>query len=42
MTEHQALSDSLLVVKPPPYPTGEQLAARHLARCGSALTPGEL
>ncbi|MFJ2736080.1 hypothetical protein [Streptomyces sp. NPDC087317] len=42
MTEHQALSNSLLVVKPPAYPTSEQLAARYLARCGSALTPGEL
>ncbi|QMV12083.1 hypothetical protein GJU35_44220 [Streptomyces lincolnensis] len=42
MTEHQALSDSLLVVEPPAYPTREQLAARHLARCGSPLTPGEL
>ncbi|TGZ12333.1 hypothetical protein DV517_74280 [Streptomyces sp. S816] len=42
MTEHRTLSDSLLVVQPPPYPTTEQLAARHLARCGQPLTPGEL
>ncbi|MBL3671436.1 hypothetical protein JL475_37210 [Streptomyces sp. M2CJ-2] len=42
MTEHRTLSDSLLVVQPPPYPTTEQLAARHLARCGRPLTPGEL
>ncbi|MFJ5787960.1 hypothetical protein [Streptomyces hydrogenans] len=42
MTEHKTLSDSLLVVQPPPYPTTEQLAARHLARCGRPLTPGEL
>lgn len=42
MTEHQALSDSLLVVEPPAYPTREQLAARYLARCGRPLTPGEL
>jgi hypothetical protein len=40
--EHARLRDSLLVVDPPPYPTNEQLAARHLARCGQALTPGEL
>ncbi|MFD5110281.1 PIN domain-containing protein [Streptomyces cinereoruber] len=42
MTEHKTLSDSLLVVQPPPYPTTEQLAARHLARCGRPLTPAEL
>ncbi|MET9905178.1 hypothetical protein [Streptomyces sp. NPDC006446] len=42
MTEHRALSNSLLVVKPPAYPTSEQLAARYLARCGQPLTPGEL
>lgn len=42
MTEHRTLSDSLLVVKPPAYPTNEQLAARYLARCGRPLTPGEL
>ncbi|WP_326623937.1 MULTISPECIES: PIN domain-containing protein [unclassified Streptomyces] len=42
MTEHQTLSDSLLVVEPPAYPTSEQLAARHLARCGRPLTPSEL
>lgn len=42
MTEHRALSDSLLVVDPPACPTREQLAARHLARCGRPLTPGEL
>lgn len=42
MTEHKTLSDSLLVVQSPPYPTTEQLAARHLARCGRPLTPGEL
>lgn len=42
MTEHQALSESLLVVEPPAYPTTEQLAARYLARCGRPLTPGEL
>ncbi|MFD3843013.1 hypothetical protein ACFWWC_43375 [Streptomyces sp. NPDC058642] len=42
MTEHRALSDSLLVVDPPAYPTREQLAARYLARCGRPLTPGEL
>lgn len=42
MTEHQTLSDSLLVVEPPPYPTTEQLATRYLARCGRPLTPGEL
>ncbi|MFE7076398.1 hypothetical protein ACFU96_40555 [Streptomyces sp. NPDC057620] len=42
MTEHRALSDSLLVVEPPAYPTREQLAARYLARCGRLLTPGEL
>ncbi|WP_326793864.1 hypothetical protein OHA79_51570 (plasmid) [Streptomyces sp. NBC_00841] len=42
MTEHQTLSDSLLVVEPPAYPTTEQLAARYLARCGRSLTPGEL
>lgn len=42
MTEHKALSDSLLVVEPPAYPTREQLAARYLARCGRSLTPGEL
>jgi hypothetical protein len=42
MTEHQTLSDSLLVVEPPAYPTTEQLAARYLARCGRPLTPGEL
>lgn len=41
-TEHQALSDSLLVVEPSAYPTSEQLAARYLARCGRPLTPGEL
>lgn len=40
--EHRAISDSLLVVQPPPYPTIEQLAARYLARCGRPLTPGEL
>ncbi|WP_405388202.1 hypothetical protein OG596_09705 [Streptomyces sp. NBC_01102] len=40
--EHQTLSDSLLVVQPPAYPTTEQLAARYLARCGQPLTPGEL
>lgn len=40
--EHARLRDSLLVVDPPPYPTTEQLAARYLARCGQALTPGEL
>jgi hypothetical protein len=42
MTEHKALSDSLLVVEPPAYPTREQLAARYLARCGRPLTPGDL
>ncbi|GAA3381050.1 hypothetical protein GCM10020367_70780 [Streptomyces sannanensis] len=42
MAEHQVLSDSLLVVEPPAYPTTEQLAARYLARCGRLLTPGEL
>ncbi|MEU4933085.1 hypothetical protein AB0G54_42465 [Streptomyces yokosukanensis] len=42
VTEYQALSDSLLVVEPPAYPTREQLAARYLARCGRPLTPGEL
>jgi len=42
MTEHQTLSDSLVVVEPPAYPTSEQLAARHLARCGRSLTPGQL
>ncbi|MEE1728696.1 MULTISPECIES: PIN domain-containing protein [Streptomyces] len=42
VTEHKTLSDSLIVVQPPPYPTTEQLAARHLARCGQPLTPGEL
>ncbi|MBO1286129.1 PIN domain-containing protein [Streptomyces albidoflavus] len=42
ITEHRTLSDSLLVVQPPAYPTTEQLAARHLARCGRPLTPGEL
>ncbi|MFF0206224.1 hypothetical protein [Streptomyces sp. NPDC005017] len=42
MTEHQTLMDSLLVVEPPAYPTTEQLAARYLARCGRAMTPGEL
>jgi hypothetical protein len=40
--EHRAISDLLLVVQPPAYPTIEQLAARYLARCGRALTPGEL
>ncbi|GAA2262277.1 hypothetical protein GCM10010232_62250 [Streptomyces amakusaensis] len=42
MTERQTIRDSLLVVEPPPYPTSEQLAARHLAHCGQPLTPGEL
>ncbi|MEU1707543.1 hypothetical protein ABZ478_19310 [Streptomyces sp. NPDC005706] len=42
MTEYRALSNSLLVVKPPAYPTSEQRAARYLARCGQPLTPGEL
>lgn len=42
MTEHRTLSDSLLVVEPSAYPISEQLAARHLARCGRPLTPGEL
>ncbi|MEH0524797.1 PIN domain-containing protein [Streptomyces stelliscabiei] len=42
MTEHQTLSDSLVVVEPPAYPTTEQVAARYLARCGQPLTPGEL
>lgn len=42
ISEHRTLSDSLLVVEPPAYPTSEQLAARHLARCGRPLTPGEL
>ncbi|MGW3698626.1 hypothetical protein ACWD7C_28170 [Streptomyces sp. NPDC005134] len=42
MAEHQTLSDSLLVVEPPAYPTSEQLAARYLARCGRPLTPGGL
>ncbi|MEU5062241.1 MULTISPECIES: hypothetical protein [unclassified Streptomyces] len=42
MTEYRELSDSLMVVEPPSYPTREQLAARHLARCGRPLTPGEL
>ncbi|WP_329453802.1 hypothetical protein [Streptomyces sp. NBC_01497] len=42
MMEHQTLSDSLLVVEPPVYPTSEQLAARYLARCGRPLMPGEL
>ncbi|MFF3891240.1 hypothetical protein [Streptomyces sp. NPDC001914] len=42
MAEHRALSNSLLVVEPPAYPTSEQLAARYLARCGQPLTPGEL
>ncbi|MFJ5220567.1 PIN domain-containing protein [Streptomyces sp. NPDC088354] len=40
--EHQTLTDSLLVVESPAFPTTEQLAARHLARCGRPLTPGEL
>ncbi|MET8537989.1 hypothetical protein ABZV67_41295 [Streptomyces sp. NPDC005065] len=30
------------MVEPPAYPTSEQPAARHLARCGRPLTPGEL
>ncbi|WP_102133493.1 hypothetical protein [Streptomyces hokutonensis] len=42
MNEHQALSDSLVVVEPPACPTSEQLAARHLARCGRSLTPAQL
>ncbi|MEU0414478.1 hypothetical protein ABZ307_42845 [Streptomyces griseorubiginosus] len=42
MIEHRALSDSLLVVKPPAYPTNDQFAARYLARYGQPLTPGEL
>ncbi|WP_229841372.1 hypothetical protein [Streptomyces brasiliensis] len=42
MAEHRAISDSLLVVQPPSYPTVEQLAARYLARCGRSLTPGDL
>ncbi|MFJ1975263.1 PIN domain-containing protein [Streptomyces sp. NPDC087903] len=42
VTEHRMISDSLVVVKPPVYPTTEQLAARYLARCGRSLTPGEL
>lgn len=42
MTEYRELSDSLMVVEPPSYPTREQVAARHLARCGRPLTPGEL
>jgi hypothetical protein len=42
MLEHQQLRDSLIVVEPPSYPTDEQLAARHLARCGRWLTPAEL
>ncbi|MFD4035520.1 hypothetical protein ACFWVP_34635 [Streptomyces sp. NPDC058637] len=42
MTEHRTLSNALLVIQPPPYPTTEQLAARHLARCGRPLTPDEL
>ena len=41
MTEYRALSDSLVVV-PPACPTGEQVAARHLARCGRPLSPGDL
>ncbi|NEB01890.1 PIN domain-containing protein [Streptomyces sp. SID13726] len=40
--EHQSLSDALLVVNPPAYPTREQLAAQYLARCGRSLTPSEL
>ncbi|WP_123970002.1 PIN domain-containing protein [Streptomyces sp. TLI_185] len=42
MTEHKALSDSLLVVEAPAYPTREQLVARYLARCDRHLTPGEV
>ncbi|TQK49838.1 hypothetical protein FBY35_0112 [Streptomyces sp. SLBN-118] len=42
MLEHRAISDTLMVVQPPAYPTTEQLAARYLARCSRPLTPGEL
>jgi len=42
MLEHQRIRASLIVVAPPAYPTHEQLAARHLARCGRRLTAAEL
>ncbi|MGW6569829.1 hypothetical protein [Streptomyces sp. NPDC054975] len=41
-TEHRSISDSLLVVQPPAFPSPEQLAARCLARHGHPMTPGEL
>jgi hypothetical protein len=42
LVDQHRIRDALIVVEAPPYPVPEQLAARHLARCGRSLTPAEL
>lgn len=42
LLDQTRIREALVVVEAPPYPVPEQLAARHLARCGRPLTPAEL
>jgi hypothetical protein len=42
LLDQARIRDALIIVEAPAYPIPEQLAARHLARCGRSLTPAEL
>lgn len=42
LADQHRIRDALIIVEAPPYPVPEQIAARHLARCGRSLTPAEL
>jgi PIN domain len=42
LVDQTRIRDALIIVDAPPYPIPEQIAARHLARCGQSLTPSEL